>query len=148
VLLIGSGAALAQGGSVGGNLGQTNKSISGGQAESPPPAPARRAAPPRPVRSAPARVDTGSVGSVSGSWGGISTGSCIPNWSWTIQIGSDGTMSGSGANGHVSRGGAASGIMTVGGTDYHFVGHFGGSAGSGTWTTAAGCSGHWTAAKS
>jgi hypothetical protein len=147
VLLLGSGAALAQGGT-GGSLGQTNKSVSGGQPESAP-APHRQAAP-RPSRSAPARsarVETGAVGSMAGAWAGMSTGSCIPNWTWTIQISSDGNMSGSGVTGQVSRGGTAMGTMTVGGTSYNFVGHVSGRAASGTWTTAAGCSGRWTAAK-
>ena len=145
-LLLAPAGALAQAGSAGGNVGKQDKSVSGGQDVSAKPA-ATRNATPKPSRTGPARREAGPP-AASGSWKGVSTGHCIPNWSWTLAIGSDGIISGSGTTGHVGRGGAGSGIMTVLGKSYNFVGHFGASTGSGTWKRADGCSGSWTGTKS
>ena len=145
-LLLAPNAALAQAGSTGGNIGKQDKSVSGGQDESPKPRATTKASP-RPSRTAPARREAGPP-AASGSWKGVSTGHCIPDWSWTLAIGSDGIISGSGTTGHVGRGGAGSGVMTVLGKSYNFVGRFGASTGSGTWKRADGCSGSWTGTKS
>ena len=145
-LLLAPNGALAQAGSTGGNVGKQDKSVSGGQDESAKPHATRKASP-KPSRTAPARREAGPP-AASGSWKGVSTGHCIPDWSWMLAIGSDGIISGSGTTGHVGRGGAGSGIMTVLGRSYNFVGHFGASAGSGTWKRADGCSGTWTGTKS
>jgi hypothetical protein len=146
-LLLEPSGAFAQAGSTGGNVGKQDKSVSGGQDESAQPHSTKKASP-KPSRSATVRAQTGSLGAYSGTWGGVSTGSCILTWSWTAQISSDGNMSGSGIVGHVTRGGAVNGTMTVVGKAYNFVGRIAGGAASGTWTTAAGCAGRWTAAKS
>ena len=93
------------------------------------------------------RAETGTP-AASGAWTGVSTGGCIPNWRWTLQISGEGIITGSGATGHVGRGGAGNGIMRVFGKNYYFVGHFGPSTGSGTWKRDDGCSGSWTGTKS
>jgi len=141
-LLLGAHAACAQGGSTGGTIGEPSKSISSGQDDSARAGPAKK-----PKPSGGASSASGSL-TASGTWNGVSTGGCIPNWSWTLQITSEGSISGSGATGHVGRGGSGSGIMTVLGTAYHFVGHFGSSTASGTWKRTDGCSGRWTGTKS
>jgi hypothetical protein len=145
-LLLTSNGAWAQAGSAGGSIGQQNKSASGGQEESAKPRASRNVAS-HASRKSQSRAETGSAAAADGSWAGVSTGACIPNWSWTLHIDS-GVISGNNVTGHIGRGGAASGTMTVLGTAYNFVGHFGATAGSGTWTTAAGCSGNWTGTKS
>src|ERR1700681_4182565 len=126
-LLLAPHGALAQAGSTGGNIGKPEKSISGGQDESAKPHTAKKASP-KPNKSAPARTATG-PSAASGAWKGVSTGSCIPDWSWTLQISNEGVISGSGTTGHAGRGGAGSGTMTVLGRVYNFVGHFGPSTG-------------------
>jgi hypothetical protein len=149
VLLLVPSAALAQGGSTGGNIGQQNKSVSGGQAPSAAPPPARRASP-KPSRREPARVQAApaaAAGSWSGAWKGVSTGGCIPTWSWTLQITDGGDISGSGAVGKVARGGGASGTMTVLGVAYHFAGRFSAGTAAGTWKRDDGCAGAWTATR-
>lgn len=84
--------------------------------------------------------------SSNGSWSGASTGPCIPTWPWTLQV-SNGVISGSGTNGHVSPAGVWSGKMVVLGTAYNFVGQTSGSRASGTWKSVE-CSGRWSANKS
>jgi hypothetical protein len=143
-LLLAPDAALAQAGSAGGNIGKQDKSVSGGQDTNAPPRAPKKASP-KPGRGA-ARVE--SSPGASGSWKGVSTGKCILDWSWTLQISSEGIITGSGTTGHVGRGGAGAGTMTVLGKDYHFVGHFGASTGSGTWKRNDGCFGSWTGTKS
>ena len=138
-------AAMSQAGSTGGNIGKQDKSVSGGQDESAKP-PQRQKASPRPGRSAPVREQAGGP-AASGEWKGVSSGSCIIDWSWTLQISSDGAITGSGTTGHVGRGGAGNGTMRVLGKDYYFAGHFGPSKGSGTWKRKDGCSGKWTGTK-
>jgi hypothetical protein len=147
-LLLAPQRALAQAGTTGGNIGKPEKSISGGQDESAKPHAAKKT-PPKQSRSAsaPARAAAGPA-AASGAWKGVSTGSCIPDWSWTLQISNEGVITGSGTTGHVGRGGAGSGTMTVLGRDYNFVGHFGPSTGSGTWKRSDGCFGSWTGTKS
>ena len=145
-LLLNPSTALAQAGSTGGNIGKQDKSVSGGQDESARPRVAKKP-PAKPSRSAPARGESG-PSAASGSWKGVSTGSCIPDWSWTLQVSNEGIITGSGTTGRVGRGGAGSGTMTVLGRDYNFAGHFGPSSGSGTWKRNDGCSGSWTGTKS
>ena len=100
-----------------------------------------RAAPKTPPRSAASR----SVNN-DGSWAGVSTGPCIPNWRWTLEVG-NGVVSGRNTTGTISRSGAMQGVMTVLGKAYRFTGRMSGTAGSGKWVSAE-CSGVWSAAKS
>ena len=147
-LLLAPHGALAQAGTTGGNIGKPEKSMSGGQDESAKPHAAKKTSP-KPSRSAPAPARAAAGPSAaSGAWKGVSTGSCIPDWSWTLQISSEGIITGSGTTGRVGRGGAGSGTMTVLGRDYNFIGHFGSSTGSGTWKRKDGCFGSWTGTKS
>jgi hypothetical protein len=140
------GAALTQAGSTGGNVGKQDKSVSGAQDESAKRPRAQKTSP-KPSRSAPARAETG-ASAASGEWKGVSTGRCIVDWSWTLQISGEGIITGSGTTGRVGRGGAGNGTMRVLGKNYHFAGHFGPSGGSGTWKREDGCSGKWTGTKS
>jgi hypothetical protein len=135
-------AALAQAGSTGGNVGKQDKSVSGGQDESTKPSRAKKASP-KPGRSASAREQAGAP-EATGEWKGVSSGSCIIDWSWTLQISSAGAITGDRTTGHVGRGGAGNGTMRVLGKDYYFAGHFGPSKGSGTWKRKDGCTGKWT----
>ncbi|MGB6348709.1 MAG: hypothetical protein WBG10_01655 [Pseudolabrys sp.] len=139
-------AALTQAGSTGGNVGKQDKSVSGAQDEGAKPPRAQKTSP-KPSRSAPARAETG-ASAASGEWKGVSTGRCIVDWSWTLQISGEGIITGSGTTGRVGRGGAGNGTMRVLGKNYHFAGHFGPSRGSGTWKREDGCSGKWTGTKS
>ena len=138
--------ALTQAGSTGGNVGVPDKSVSGAQDESAKPLRAQKASP-KPSRSAPVRTETGAP-AASGAWKGVSTGGCIPDWTWTLQISGEGIITGSGTTGHVGRGGVGNGTMTVLGKNYYFVGHFGPSTASGTWKREDRCSGRWTGTKS
>jgi hypothetical protein len=128
---------LAQAGSIGGTVGKTGKSASGGS----------ETAKLEPVEKPRAIRPPGPPISMDGTWAGVSSGHCIPTWPWSIQI-SRGVISGNGTSGQISSGGAARGAMEVLGTVYNFVGHFGAREAAGTFRTAAGCTGQWTATKS
>jgi hypothetical protein len=93
-----------------------------------------------------ARNPGGGLAGFDGAWAGLSTGHCIPNYNWTIQVG-NGVISG-GASGSVSRGGHVRASMMVNGYRYDVVGQARGSNASGTWSTTGDCSGRWTATKS
>jgi len=114
--------------------------------DGPPPAavhPAKPPAPGKPPKPAPAGPTT----SYDGSWSGVSVGSCIITWRWTVQV-RNGIVSGSSATGRVSAAGIMSGHMTVFRTTYEFVGKISGSHITGTWRTPDKCTGTWTANKS
>jgi hypothetical protein len=145
----------AQAGSTGAFVAKQGKSISGGQDTDQP----RRTERARPRRtegvSSPSserkqrqsRAKASSPVRYDGTWSGVSTGTCIGQYKWTVQV-HNGIMSGSGADGRISPDGAANGIMTsVLGTRYDFRGHLSLSQASGTWTRPDGCSGNWTATK-
>jgi hypothetical protein len=136
-------AASAQAGTAGGTVGVQDKSVSGGQ---------DREVRSQPSRKAARRESTERQGSaerragVDGSWPVSATGRCIPSWNLTFLI-SNGTISGSGATGHVLSSGAASGNVVVLGLRFDFIGHFRARQASGTFTGADGCPGTWTASK-
>lgn len=95
-------------------------------------------------------TDTGGPIPADGTWTGVSAGPCIITWHWTLNV-NNGVVTGtSNATGHVTRSGTITGNMTVFGQRYDFVGHMGGSQGSGSWTNLGprGCSGRWTSTKS
>ncbi len=131
----------------GGTIGKTDKSVSGGEEETEPhaarKAPVQRAS--QPPRRGEQAATRGS--SFDGTWAGVSVGSCIAQWSWSIRV-TNGVMSGNGTTGQIARSGATKGDMVVMGKHYLFTGvsRLSGQA-SGTWTTGT-CSGSWTASKS
>ena len=84
--------------------------------------------------------------SYDGNWSGQSTGSCIPNYNWSIHV-SNGVISGSQSNGSVTRGGFVRATMTVNGYLYAVTGRASTSTASGTWRTTGNCSGRWTASR-
>jgi|HubBroStandDraft_6_1064221.scaffolds.fasta_scaffold628077_1 hypothetical protein len=145
-LLLQPSGVFAQAGTTGGAIGREDKGVSGGQEENVQRHVTKRV-PSKQVRSARARTETASPAGYDGTWVGISTGTCIPNAGWMIQV-NGGIMSGNSVTGRIARGGAASGFMMVGATAFNFLGHFSSSAGFGTWSTTTGCSGKWSATKS
>lgn len=169
---------VSQAGSTGGTLGNDDKSASGTQRSAIPaqtPVAKRRPAvgrseapaPHRHVRTATQSSAAASSASLTpsarpmakanllplfnGVWAGVSTGPCIPRWTWEMLIDSGAMLgdSGSNINGQVRPNGNAVGIMVVFGTTYNFIGHITASEAIGTWVKPGphGCSGVWTATK-
>lgn len=89
----------------------------------------------------------GGLASYNGTWAGLSTGHCIPNYNWTIDV-NNGVVSGSSTSGSVTGAGFVRASMMVNGYRYDVVGHARGSTASGTWTTTGNCAGRWTATRS
>jgi len=135
----------AQAGSTGGSIGKTDKSASGGGEGEP----SRHVAKPRAVKKpAPnSREETRAVVGIDGTWHLSATGKCIPPWNLTWLV-SNGAITGSGTNGQISRGGAASGVVDVLGLKFNFIGHFAANSANGTFTGGDGCPGTWSATKS
>jgi len=145
-LLIEPNGVFAQAGSTGGSVGKQDKSVSGTQNDNVEPGATKR------VSSAPSkkqqpRTGTGSLALYNGTWGGLSTGACIPNYNWTVQV-SNGIITGNNCSGFVSRVGYLRASMIVNGQKYDVIGHANSSQASGTWVSTGNCSGRWTAAKS
>jgi hypothetical protein len=141
------GAAFAQAGSTGGTVGNHDKTISGGEEETPHRAVRKRPAtrvsqPPR------RREQTATLRSFDGNWAGMSVGTCISQFGWKLQV-SNGVISGNGTTGQIARSGATNGDMVVMGKHFLFKGvtRASGKA-SGTWTSSPNCSGSWTAFRS
>ena len=135
-----TGGAFAQAGSIGGTIGNKDKSISGGEEGR---SVARRASQP------PRRREQGApLGSFDGSWAGMSVGPCIRQFGWNVQV-ANGVISGNGTTGQITRSGATNGDMVVLGKHFLFKGvtRASGKA-SGTWTAPPNCSGTWTAVRS
>lgn len=114
------------------------------------PKPSREAKPRRQKAErnvSPARGSGGSLASFNGSWAGLSTGHCIPNYNWTISV-NNGVITGSSTSGSVTAGGFVRASMMVNGYMYVVVGRANASNASGTWTTTGNCAGRWTASRS
>lgn len=144
---------VAQAGSTGGTLGKEEKSVSGGeQTYAPKKIPKAASAHRRPHSAPPAKTITASLAIFDGTWAGVSTGPCIPRWTWSLQADNGVLVGASGSNltGQVNRNGALTGVMVVFGSNYDFVGHMNEGEASGTWVTPGprGCSGTWVATKS
>jgi hypothetical protein len=142
---------LAQGGSTGGSIGKSDKSI-GGESSPPPPSspppssrqPAHREAPP-PSR---ARRDSGSGGgggNYDGAWAVISIG-CGGSSTSAVII-TSGRVVGEGLTGRVSGGGSVSATWHGNGVTSYSSGRLSGRSGSGSFRRTDGCSGRWTAVK-
>jgi hypothetical protein len=136
--------AFAQAGSTGGTIGKIDKSVSGGGERASPEPRARSHATPR--ASGGPRSEARS-GSADGAWAVSATPSCLPPWALTTSV-SNGVISGGGATGQVSQGGAVRGNAVVLGMNFNFVGHFRGTHASGTLVGPNGCPGQSAATKS
>jgi hypothetical protein len=149
--------APSTGGSTGGSIGKTDKSISGETppppASSPPPTakpaakPAAREAPSRPARGG----GGGGVASYDGSWTvvsvspGCTSAPGIPGTgAFTI---SGGHITAQGLSGSVSSSGASSSVYHGEGYISYASGRFSGRTGTGSFHTTSGCKGRWTAVK-
>ena len=141
------GVAFAQAGSIGGTVGNHDKSVSGGEEETRHRA-VRKPLATRASQTPRRREQAATLGSFDGSWSGMSVGTCIGQYAWTLQV-SNGVISGNNTTGQIARRGATNGDMVVMGTHFLFKGvtHTSGKA-FGTWTSSPKCSGSWTAVRS
>jgi hypothetical protein len=141
-------------GSVGGSIGNDQRSLSGTRA-APPPAravePARRSKP-EPARRA-ARpsgggggASGGGVSAFDGAWAVTSVGSPCGSSSETVVI-TSGRVVGQYGGGQVSASGATTGAFSGGGISWTSQGRFSARTGSGTFRRSDGCAGTWTASK-
>ena len=130
-------------GSTGGTIGKQDKSVSGGEEiqKKVRHGSLGSASPSKRVSSIPG--GRGSVALYNDTYSVVSTGRCVPSWSWTLQV-SNGIISGPTTSGRVSAGGAVSGAMG----EYNFVGHMHRDGASGTWKSRPGCFGTWAATRS
>lgn len=134
---------IAQSGSMGGSLGNDDKSLSGSRSEPRAPAPDR---PARPAKPAAAQRSGGGGGNYNGSWTVVAMGNCASAGAVTIII-SGGQVVGPGISGTVSSGGAVSTVSNVNGMSVIGNGQLSGRSGSGYYRQADGCSGNYRAAK-
>jgi len=146
----GAGAANAQSGSVGGSIGNDEKSLSGSR-EAPranePEKPARRS---KPEADEPRRASQGGVGGAGGfdgAWIVNSVGTTCSGSSRNAVVVTSGRIIGQGVSGRVSPNGAVNAINNSSGVTSTSVGRLSGRSGSGTFRQSDGCSGRWTASK-
>jgi hypothetical protein len=147
----GTGAGLTQSGSVGGSIGNDEKSLSGSRTapravESEKPA---RRSKPRPEPEEPRRAARksgggGGGGNFDGAWVAQSQGCGNSTERFTI---SSGRISGELSSGSVSPNGSTTSGGSVSGLSWSSSGRFSGSSGSGTFRRSDGCNGTWTASK-
>jgi len=149
LVAVGTSAGFAQSGSVGGSIGNDEKSLSGSRTS--PRAvetekPARRSKP-RAEREEPrraARKSGGGGGNFDGAWVAQSQGCGGSTERFTI---SGGRISGELSSGSVSPNGSTTSGGSVSGLSWSSSGRFSGNSGSGTFRRSDGCSGTWTASK-
>jgi hypothetical protein len=152
---VASGGVLAQSGSVGGSLGNDEKSLSGSR-EAPravePSKPARRA---KPEADEPRRAsrksgggggDGSGGGNFDGAWVAVAVGTPCGSSSERFVI-SGGRISGDLSSGSVSPNGATRTGGSVQGLSWTSTGRFSGRSGSGSFVRSDGCTGRWTASK-
>jgi hypothetical protein len=138
--------ALAQSGSVGGSIGNDDKSVSGSrQDRSTEPAPDAHRGTPDEQRSSARRSGGGGAGNFDGAWvvvsvgcGGTSTGAVVVT---------SGKIIGEGVSGRVSPSGAASSVGHYNGITVISSGHVSGRSGTGIFRRSDGCAGTWTSSK-
>lgn len=150
-------AALAQSGSVGGSIGNDEKSLSGSR-EAPravePSKPARRS---KPEADEPRRASrksggegggggSSSGGNFDGSWVAVAVGTPCGSSTERFTI-SGGRISGELSSGSVSPNGSTRTGGSVQGLSWNSSGRFSGRTGSGSFVRSDGCTGRWTASK-
>jgi hypothetical protein len=148
---MGPGTAHAQSGSVGGSIGNDEKSLSGSR-QAPLPVeserPARRSEPEADEpRSGSRPGGGGGGGSFDGAWVVVSVGTSCAGSSRTAVVVSSGRIIGQGVTGRVSANGSASALGGSNGIIIKSVGRLSGRSGSGTFRQSDGCVGRWTASK-
>lgn len=130
-------------GSIGGTIGNTEKSVSGTQ-DAEPERPARRSKPAPGARQTPAPGDN--VAKFDGTWTFVATGCGAGMRQGAI---SGGRISIGNGGGQVSASGAMRvSFTTVSGVTQVAVGRLSGVTGTGTYSRPNGCAGSWTATKS
>jgi hypothetical protein len=141
---------LAQSGSVGGSIGNDEKSLSGSREPPPPPeAPARRSKPDAEEPRGAVRKSGGGGGgnSFDGAWIVSSVGVTCSGTSSNAVVVTSGKIIGQTARGTVSPDGKVYGTSTGNGIRVITVGRLSGRTGGGTFRQSDGCTGRWTAAK-
>lgn len=138
---------LAQSGSMGGTVGNREKSLSGSR-EAVPERPARQSKPKESRRPAASQSGRGGGGgSLDGSWSISSAGiNCSDTFRETVVV-SGRRLTGSYGSGSVSANGSISGSGNYNGIGVTSRGRFSGRSGSGTFQRSDGCHGRWTATK-
>jgi hypothetical protein len=147
---VASGGVLAQSGSVGGSIGNDEKSLSGSREPPPPPeAPARRSKPDAEEPRGAVRKSGGGGGgnSFDGAWIVSSVGVTCSGTSSNAVVVTSGKIIGQTARGTVSPDGKVYGTSTGNGIRVITVGRLSGRTGGGTFRQSDGCTGRWTAAK-
>lgn len=148
---VASGGVLAQSGSVGGSLGNDEKSLSGSREPPPPPeASARRSkSEAEEPRGAARKSGGGGSGgnSFDGAWIVSSVGVTCSGTSSNAVVVTSGKIIGQSARGTVSPDGRVYGTSTGNGIRVITVGRLSGRTGGGTFRQSDGCTGRWTAAK-
>ena len=148
---VASGGVLAQSGSVGGSLGNDEKSLSGSREPPPPPeASARRSkSEAEEPRGAARKSGGGGSGgnSFDGAWIVSSVGVTCSGTSSNAVVVTSGKIIGQSAGGTVSPDGRVYGTSTGNGIRVITVGRLSGRTGGGTFRQSDGCTGRWTAAK-
>ncbi len=145
---VATGAALAQSGSVGGSIGNDEKSLSGSREPAPAPdAPARRSKSEAEEPRGAARRSGGGGNSFDGAWIVSSVGVTCPGTSSNAVVVTSGKIIGQTARGTVSPDGRVYGTSTGNGIRVITVGRLSGRTGGGTFRQSDGCTGRWTAAK-
>jgi hypothetical protein len=145
-----AGPAHAQSGSVGGSIGNDEKSLSGSR--EPPRAtesekPARRSKPEVDEPRRASQSGGGGAGGFDGAWIVNSVGTTCSGSSQNAVVVTSGRIIGQGVSGRVSPNGAVSAINNSSGVTATSVGRLSGRSGSGTFRQSDGCSGRWTASK-
>lgn len=141
-----AGQLMAQSGSMGGTLGNRDKSLSGSR-EVEPERPARRSQPKESRRPAAARSNRGGGGNFDGSWSISSAGiTCSDTFRETVVV-TGSKLVGSYGGGSVSASGVVTGSGNYSGVGVTSRGRFSGRSGSGTFQRSDGCRGRWTASK-
>lgn len=136
----------AQSGSMGGTIGNREKSLSGSR-EATPERPARQSKPKENRRPAASQGNRGGGGSLDGSWSVSSAGvNCSDTFRETVVI-TGNRLSGAYGGGSVSANGSISGSGNYNGIGVTSRGRFAGRSGSGTFQRSDGCHGRWTATK-
>ncbi|WP_454629069.1 hypothetical protein [Bradyrhizobium cenepequi] len=151
----GGGAAFAQSGSAGGNIGNDEKSLSGSR-EAPRAVesdrPARRSKPEseeprRTSRKSGGEGRSGGGGGFDGAWVVVSIGTTCSGGSTTAVVVSSGKIIGQGVSGSVSPSGAVSAVGNANGVTVISTGRISARSGSGSFRQSDGCVGRWTASK-
>lgn len=138
---------VAQSGSMGGTIGNQEKSLSGSR-NAEPAQPAQRSAPKESRRSAPSR-NSGNRGGggFDGAWSISSAGiTCSDTFREIVTV-TGSRLSGSYGSGSVSGNGSVRGSGNYNGIGVTSQGRFSGRSGSGTFQRSDGCRGRWTASK-